>query len=231
MKGNLIKTEIGWMVKYDQRTCQDPSAEDGELPLHPDDVAQINADAQIFDNIEARISAYPEVDFIPITDAKINMVTVFAKLVPFKEQQKQLITKIMEDDAKDGLYEDIIKVTIKKGSELAKYIESLREKKKEFKESVELGSYKTKKQTAIDFLMGELLKNRLLALRYDSDNVIDEIILKAKEIENENNKVEEDESSKLGHKIIEYAKKYEGTDKYNDILLAIEFGYQLNNKQ
>ena len=34
-----------------------------------------------------------------------------------KEQQKQLITEIMDLDAKDGLYEDKIKVTIKKDSE------------------------------------------------------------------------------------------------------------------
>jgi hypothetical protein len=97
MRGVLHKTEQGWIVEY---------AKHSELPLHPDDVKQIEEDAKVFDNIEARISAYPEVDFIPITDAKINMVTVFAKLVPFKEQQKQLITEIMDLDAKDGLYED-----------------------------------------------------------------------------------------------------------------------------
>jgi hypothetical protein len=36
MRGVLHKTEQGWVVKYDQRTWQDPSAEDGELPLHPE---------------------------------------------------------------------------------------------------------------------------------------------------------------------------------------------------
>lgn len=35
MKGYLQKTEEGWFVLYDQRTMQDPSAEDGVLPLHP----------------------------------------------------------------------------------------------------------------------------------------------------------------------------------------------------
>lgn len=63
MKGKIHKTEEGWDVIYDQRTWQDPSAEDGQLPLHPDDVKQINADAQVFDNIEARIAAYPDVEF------------------------------------------------------------------------------------------------------------------------------------------------------------------------
>lgn len=36
MKGYLHKTEEGWFVIYDQRTMQDPSAEDGILPLHPE---------------------------------------------------------------------------------------------------------------------------------------------------------------------------------------------------
>ena len=37
MKGILKKTEEGWFVIYDQRTMQDPSAEEGILPLHPED--------------------------------------------------------------------------------------------------------------------------------------------------------------------------------------------------
>ena len=36
MKGILKKTEEGWFVIFDQRTMQDPSAEDGMLPLHPE---------------------------------------------------------------------------------------------------------------------------------------------------------------------------------------------------
>lgn len=35
MKGYLKKVEAKWFVVYDQRTMQDPSAEDGILPLHP----------------------------------------------------------------------------------------------------------------------------------------------------------------------------------------------------
>lgn len=38
MKGILKKTEQGWFVVYDKRTMQDPSAEDGILPLHFKDV-------------------------------------------------------------------------------------------------------------------------------------------------------------------------------------------------
>lgn len=54
MKGKIIKTDQGWIVEY---------AKHAELPLHPDDVKQINKDAQVFDNIEARIAAYPDVEF------------------------------------------------------------------------------------------------------------------------------------------------------------------------
>ena len=42
MKGTLHKTEQGWMVRYDQRTWQDPSAEDGELHLHPDHIEMMD---------------------------------------------------------------------------------------------------------------------------------------------------------------------------------------------
>ena len=38
-------------------------------------------------------------------------------------------------------------------------------------------------KSAVDFLIGELLKNKLLALRYDKDQTIDIIINNAKEIE------------------------------------------------
>ena len=36
MKGIFKKTEEGWFVVFNQRTMQDPSAEDGMLPLHPE---------------------------------------------------------------------------------------------------------------------------------------------------------------------------------------------------
>jgi hypothetical protein len=62
MKGKLHKTEQGWMIS---RCVGDAVAEvwEEQVPLHPDDVKQINADAQVFDNIDARIAAYPDVEF------------------------------------------------------------------------------------------------------------------------------------------------------------------------
>ena len=60
MLGVLTKTNDNWVVNHSYSITKD----DWEtLPLHPDDVKQINRDAQVFDNIEARIAAYPEVEF------------------------------------------------------------------------------------------------------------------------------------------------------------------------
>lgn len=76
MKGKLCKTSIGWEVSYvDEMNIQK------SLPLHPTNVKQIEQDALVFDNIEARIQAWPDVDFFPIIDANINTTTNWAKLI------------------------------------------------------------------------------------------------------------------------------------------------------
>jgi hypothetical protein len=67
MKGKLHKTiSEKWVVRViSEETPEfDTIMEHGnQYLLHPDDVKQINADAQVFDNIEARIAAYPDVEF------------------------------------------------------------------------------------------------------------------------------------------------------------------------
>jgi len=52
----VVGLETGWSVV---------AIEEGETyyPLHPADAAEIEADSKRFDNIEARIAAYPDVDF------------------------------------------------------------------------------------------------------------------------------------------------------------------------
>ena len=67
MKGKLHKTEQGWVIS---KCVGDGVAEvwEEQIPLHPDDVKQINRDAQVFDNIEARIRAYPDVEFHEIEE-------------------------------------------------------------------------------------------------------------------------------------------------------------------
>jgi hypothetical protein len=64
MKGILNKTEQGWVVVHDQRTWQDPSTEDGVLPLHPTDNTLCNqyADYSVFvgKQVEFEIMRYCE---------------------------------------------------------------------------------------------------------------------------------------------------------------------------
>jgi hypothetical protein len=71
MKGRIQKTDQGWVVEY---------AKHAELPLHPEDVKQINRDAQVFDNIEARIMAYPDIDFEIVEKSDISGRTKYAKI-------------------------------------------------------------------------------------------------------------------------------------------------------
>ena len=61
MKGTLHKTESGWEVINIQATLNGPLLQ--SLPLHPDNVREINEWAERFDNIEARIASDPEVEF------------------------------------------------------------------------------------------------------------------------------------------------------------------------
>ena len=79
MKGTLHKTGQGWSVAI---------TEEGDwstyYPLHPDDVKQIHRDAQVFDNIEARIAAYPDVE-VEIVISALDFVS-YATLVQVKEQ-------------------------------------------------------------------------------------------------------------------------------------------------
>jgi len=69
MKGKLTNKDGKWFVQYNEplsiytKGYNPGDYVSKELPLHPDDVKQINADGQIFDNIEARIAAYPDVEF------------------------------------------------------------------------------------------------------------------------------------------------------------------------
>ena len=53
MRGKLHKSDNGWVVLF----------EDQSLPLNPYDAQAIQEQAQIFDNLEARIAAYPDVPF------------------------------------------------------------------------------------------------------------------------------------------------------------------------
>ena len=69
MKGKLMyiskdQTLVkSWVVWYNEQPDGGNLSFVDSLPLHPADVQQIEADSKRFDNIEARIAAYPDVDF------------------------------------------------------------------------------------------------------------------------------------------------------------------------
>jgi hypothetical protein len=62
MKGTLLKSEQGWIVAFYSNQSMDNSSVN-TLPLHPDNVKRFEEFGQVFDNIDARIAAYPEVEF------------------------------------------------------------------------------------------------------------------------------------------------------------------------
>jgi len=83
MKGTLHKTDSGWQISHATYDMTVKRWTAGKYPLHPDDVKQINADAQVFDNIEARIAAYPKVEFetVNMGFGPDDNVLIYAKLL------------------------------------------------------------------------------------------------------------------------------------------------------
>lgn len=72
MLGQLKKVEdLGWMVEIDGK----------DYELHPDDVDVLNLLQQRFDNLEARITAYPEGEFEIIDHQKMDGVVKYAKII------------------------------------------------------------------------------------------------------------------------------------------------------
>ena len=88
MKGKLIKQENNWCVQY--KMDSDIIATDGGLiPLSLDDVNEINAWEQIFDNLEARIATNQDVDFEleDYWETGLESPIVVARLTP-KDNEK-----------------------------------------------------------------------------------------------------------------------------------------------
>jgi hypothetical protein len=77
MKGRLLKTEdYGWLVSYN-----DSQGLFQFIQLHPEDVNEILDQEKIFDNIEARISAYPYIEFEIVENVKMDYCVVkYAKI-------------------------------------------------------------------------------------------------------------------------------------------------------
>ena len=82
MRGVLYNTKHnGWMVKFNKKELNPNELGVDELQLHPDDVNEIIEQSIWFDNIEARIAAYPEVKFQIVENEKMSGVVRYAKLI------------------------------------------------------------------------------------------------------------------------------------------------------
>ena len=111
MKGILHKTNEGWIVIYDQILGGGIiKRNQNSLPLHPDNVNQIVEDSKVFDNIEARIKAYPDVEFeiVEIIAPVEDGTTMYkcAKLTPFILNNIQI--------GSEGVYKHVNSDTLKK---------------------------------------------------------------------------------------------------------------------
>jgi hypothetical protein len=127
MKGKLIKIEERWMVG----TVCYADLWSNYIPLHPDDeslwmFAELNEEWK--DKLDGKEVEFEIVQFIKECKGLSENCFMespafncgcqqnYAKLIPSKEQQKQLITEIMDLDAKDGLY-DTVNDTVNKMAE------------------------------------------------------------------------------------------------------------------
>ena len=114
MKGKLIYDQGEWWVQHMATSPDGVEYFQADTMLHPDDVKFLEDCNLVFDNLEARVTVNPDVEFEIVdefthpelyTNVGWGDGIKYAKLIQSKEQQKQLITEIMELDAKDGLYE------------------------------------------------------------------------------------------------------------------------------
>ena len=64
IKGIVKKTKAGWIVIYDEILGENiVKKNQNSLPLHPEDVEKFKLLSEMFDNLEARVNADPEVEF------------------------------------------------------------------------------------------------------------------------------------------------------------------------
>ena len=115
MKGLLTKTDEGWQVSHATYDIAIEKWIAGKLPLHPDDVKQIQEDSQIFDNIDARISAHPNVEFKIVEVFNKNdqvgyRYVNYAKLIPNTNNKEypelEGTMNLCNDKAWDDIYHD-----------------------------------------------------------------------------------------------------------------------------
>jgi len=79
MKGILHKLKQTWMVEHCEKSGDNNWIT--YIQLHPDNVNEILDLEKVFDNIEARISAHPDIEFEIVEHQKMDGVVKYAKLI------------------------------------------------------------------------------------------------------------------------------------------------------
>ena len=74
MTGKMHMSEDGWIINYKEDDV------DKTIPVHPDDIDTIDQLRDIFDNIEARITANDSIEFIIIEHQKLSGVINYGKI-------------------------------------------------------------------------------------------------------------------------------------------------------
>ena len=74
MTGKMHMSEDGWIINYKENDV------DKTIPVHPDDIDTIDQLRDIFDNIEARITANDSIEFIIIGHQKLDGVSYYGKI-------------------------------------------------------------------------------------------------------------------------------------------------------
>ena len=91
MKGKIRKSNRGWVV--DQVVKEGLQARlINTYPLHPYDIQEIEEQEKVFDNIEARIAAYPDVQFEIVNEFDNNGPDHFPKFARILKEDK-MVTK------------------------------------------------------------------------------------------------------------------------------------------
>ena len=105
MKGKITKIDEGWVVRYDvfQDDYSYPFPGWNFISLHPDDVKEINIDSQVFDNIEARIAAYPDVEFEVVEEPPYKL---YAKLIKPEYPELEGTMTLCNDKIWNEIYDE-----------------------------------------------------------------------------------------------------------------------------
>jgi hypothetical protein len=112
MKGKLVKQKNDWYIM-----CIEEGDWETYYPLHPYNLKQIEEDTKRFDNIEARIAAYPDVEFEIV---KENVDTGALEAPYIKVKYAQLIPNT-ESEALDFLAEQAQELDMGYGLSEAEY--------------------------------------------------------------------------------------------------------------